>query len=201
MINMLRAAILSLLLTFGLAQAQTISPGGQTPSVTATLSGSITNPTSVLTRFANTTAYAGTSATPQLIASSTTAGSVVVPSFAIANAAGGAAIPRVTLNTNSTTGWGGVSIIITTWRAAPTYTNGDGGTYAVATGSASRLAQYSCTLTQMGDGASCQAAPLVGTAPATKLASGTSIFWDLQIQSSATPISAQTFTLTADVFN
>ena len=52
-------------------------------------SGAITNPTSVLTRPANTTAYAS----GQLIASSTTAGSIVVRSFAIATSAGGANIP------------------------------------------------------------------------------------------------------------
>jgi hypothetical protein len=172
-----------------------------TPTVTAGLSATLTTPTGTLTRPSNTTAYAGTSTTPQLIGSSTTAGSVVVPSFAIATSGGAAAIPLVTLATNKTSGWGSVSIIATLWTAAPTYTNGDGGTYAVATGAAGQRAQYSCTLIQDGDGAVCQAAPLNGTAPIVAPSSGTTIYWDLQIQSSATPASGQTFTLTPQVWN
>ena len=75
------------------------------------LSLTITNPTSTLTRPANTTAYAAN----QIIASNTSGASVVVPSFAIANSAGGASIPRLRLSTSVTTGWGGVVININLW--------------------------------------------------------------------------------------
>lgn len=172
------------------------------PSPTASyLSPTLSVPSSTLTRPANTTAYAGSSATPQLVASSTTAGSIVVPSFAIGTSGGQAMIPLVTLSTNVTTGWGNVALLITLWTAAPTYSTGDGGTYTPATGAARATAQYACVLTQVGDGAWCTASPVVGNAPILHPASGAAIFWDIQIQSSATPISGQTFTLKPQLAN
>jgi hypothetical protein len=166
-------------------------------SVTSLSSSAITNPTSTLTRPANTTAYAAN----QLIGSSTTAGSVVVPSFAIATTAGGAIVPRLRLQTNVTTGWQGISIQVDLWTAAPTFTNGDGGAYAPATGSAGALGSYIIPLTQMGDGA-VGAGPLSGANQLSmKLTSGTAVFWTAKILGAATPISGQTFNLTAEVLN
>ena len=68
-------------------------------TVNAWFTGVATNPTSSLTLPSTQTAYAAGS----LIASSATAGSVVVPSFTIANSAGGALIPRIRLSTNDAT--------------------------------------------------------------------------------------------------
>lgn len=184
------------------AQAQTtatpVTPGAisligcPSPALTPCFVPSVPgNPTSTLTRPANTTAYSS----GQLIASSTTAGSIVVPSFTIQGGRG--FIPRVRLSTNATTGWAG-TFTVTLWRAAPTYTNGDGGAYAVATGAAGRLAQYSCTLVQYGDGASGECSITIGNFLTASLPSGTSIYWDVQTAAAATPISGQTFTLTAE---
>jgi hypothetical protein len=167
-------------------------------NVTSFTCGAITNPTSTLTRPANTTAYAAN----QLIASSTTAASVVVPSFAIAISAGGAINARLRLRTNAMSGWGGVNLSINLWSAAPTYTNGDGGAYAPATGSAAWLANFLIpSLQQVGDGAIGSGSLTSANEMAIKLGSGTLIFWDLQILSAATPVSGQTFTLTAEVLN
>jgi hypothetical protein len=166
--------------------------------VTALSSSAITNPTSMLTRSANVTAYA----TGQLVANNTTAGSVVVPSFVIATSAGGAIIPRLRLLTNASTGWNGVNFSINLWRAAPTYTNGDGGAYSPATGSAGWLANFLISgMTQFGDGAVGSGSIATANEMTIKLPSGTAIFWDLQILSTATPISGQTFTLTAELLN
>jgi hypothetical protein len=167
--------------------------------VGAPLSPLVTGPSSTLTRPANTTAYAQN----ELIASSTTAGSVVVPSFAIANAGGAAAIPEIILTTNVTTGWGAVVAAVRFWSAAPTYTNGDGGAYGVATGAAGYLGSMSVTLSQFGDGAAGVGTPAAGSALWIKLASGSAVYWDLQYTSSGslTPISGQTFTLTPVVSN
>jgi hypothetical protein len=154
------------------------------------VTGIIANPTSTLTRPANTTAYAS----GELIANSTTAGSVVVPSFTVP--ASGVGIQRIRLKTNATTGWGGVNILVTLWGAvAPTYTNGDGGTYAPAT-TGDMLGQYMVTLNQYGDAASGNGAIVVGSVAA--LAGYSTLYWDAQIQSAATPISGQTFKLTAE---
>lgn len=163
--------------------------------VTSFSGGAITNPTSTLTRPANTTAYAAN----QLIASSITAGSVVVPSFATLTGTG--IIPRLRLRTNATSGWGSVNLSINLWSAAPAYTNGDGGAYAVATGSANWLANVLMSLQQFGDGAIGSGSLTGANEMALKLASGTAVFWDLSIQSAATPISGQTFTLTAELLN
>lgn len=185
----------------------TASISGPLPPGTNEIGGTQLSPTlttpsgATLTRPANTTAYAGTTTTPQLIASSTTAGSIAVPSFAIGTSGGYASIPRATLSTNATTGWGAVTLLINLWVAAPTYTNGDGGTYAVATGAASWRVQYSCTLVQYADGASCSMIPLVGNAPVLHPSSGTAIYWDIEIASSATPISGQTYTLVPEIWN
>jgi hypothetical protein len=168
---------------------------GSSPYASATLSPTIGRTSSVLTRPANTTAYSGTASAPVLIGSSTTSGAVVVPSFAIGISGGSAVAPLGTLTTNATTGWGGVALVVTLWNGAPTFTNGDGGAYAVATGAANFAAQYNCTLIQYGDGAACNLVPLAGSAPTLQPASGTTEYWDIQVQSSATPISGQTFTL------
>ena len=161
----------------------------------------LSQPTATLTRPANTTAYGGTATTPQLVASSTTAGSVVVtPIFLpIGNGGSGSvAIPSLTLYTNATSGWGGVTLLVNLWTAAPTYASGDGGTYAVATGTAFQRAQYSCTLVQNADGATCTTATPAGTsAPTIRPANQVTgaVYFDVEIQSTATPISGQTFTV------
>ncbi len=166
-------------------------------SVTSLSSNAITNPTSTLTRPANTTAYVAN----DLIGSSVTAGSVVSPVFAIASSGGGAILSSLILRTNATTGWDAVNLSINLWRAQPTYTNGDNGVYAVATGSANWIANVLVTLSQFGDGAVGRGSISNANEVALNLASGTSVFWDIQILTAATPISGQTFILTADLLN
>lgn len=171
-------------------------PATVSGTVSASVNSILTNPTSTLTRPANTTAYA----VGDVISSNTTAGSVVVPSFAIANSAGAAIIPRLRLSSNVTTGWSAISLQVNLWTAAPTYTNGDNGAYAVATGAAGYLGSCQISLNQFGDGAVGVGA--ISNGANIKLASGTSIFWDLQIVTGTpTPTSGQTFTLTAEVEN
>lgn len=161
----------------------------------------VTNPTSTLTLPATTTAYLPL----QLIANNATAGSVVVPSFAIANSAGGARISRLRLTSNdsTSTGWPGQSIQIDLWSAAPTFTNGDRGTYAVATGSAKYLGSFSGTLSAVaGDGVYAILASTVGDALYLKLASGTSVFWTMQsLTGSGVTGASKVWTLTPEVVN
>jgi len=155
------------------------------------------NPGSLLTRPNNATAYAQNA----LVASNTAAGSVVVPFIALSSATANGVIPRVRLTTNKTTGWDGVALRVRLWAVAPTYTNGDGGAYAVATGAANLLGQYDLTLTQLGDGATGIGVPAIGTAVWVKLSTGTSVFWDVQYTGSAalTPAANQTFNLVAEI--
>lgn len=160
-----------------------------------------TNPTSTLTLPATTTAYTA----GQLIASSATAGSVVNPSFAIANSGGGASIPRLRLSTNDTTStaWGNQTIQVDLWTTTPTWTNGDRGTWSPATGTGGHLGAYTCvTSAEYGDGAYAECYPAVGNASLVKLASGTSVFWSLQaVTGSGVTGGSKVFTLAAELQN
>ena len=158
------------------------------------------NPVATLTRPNNTGSYSQNT----LVASSGTAGSVVVPFFAIPDQYGSAIIARVRLSTNKTTGWDGVTLRVRLWTAAPTYTNGDGGAYAVVTGAATWLGQFDVTVAQFGDGAAGAGTPSVGTAVWLKMPSGTTaVYWDIQYTGTTalTPAANQTFTLTAELAN
>jgi hypothetical protein len=170
-------------------------------SVVSTISGSLTNPTSTLTLPATTTAYTA----GQLIANSATAGSVVVPSFAVANSAGGVYIPRLRLTTNdsTSTAWGAQTITVDLWSAAPTFTNGDRGTWSPATGTANHVAQYSCVMSaEYGDGAFSECAVTPGNLATFKLASGTAVFWTLNAKTgSGVTGASKVFTLTAELSN
>lgn len=178
------------------------------PNSAATISGSTTNPTSTLTLPATTTAYTAgqlactnaTAATCNTALSST--------SFAIANSAGGASISRLRISTNDTTStaWVGQTVQIDLWTAAPTFTNGDRGTWLPATGSASHLATFTCTFPTpvWGDGlgTECQLAVGTGNAANPKLGSGTSIFWSLDaLTGSGVTGASKVFTLAAEVGN
>ncbi len=160
-----------------------------------------TNPTSTLTLPASTSAYGA----GDLIANSATAGSVVVPSFSIANSAGAAIIPRIRLATNdaTATAWGNQTVQVDLWSSAPTFANGDRGAWVPATGTAAHLGSYTCALSvEYGDGAYSECSPNVGTSTLLKLASGTAIYWTLEsLTGSGVTGAGKTFTLTAEVLN
>lgn len=159
-----------------------------------TVVGALATPTSVLTRVSDTNAYAQN----DLIGTSVTAGSVVVPSVSVARvAAGSAMIRRVRLYTNKASGWDGVPLRVRFWSAAPTYANGDNGAYSVSTGAAGYLGKVDVTLEQFGDGAAGIGVPYIGAELGLKLASGQVIYWDLQYTGAAalSPASGQTFTV------
>ena len=153
------------------------------------------NPTSTLTRPNNTTAYS----INDLIASNTTAGSIVVPTVTVTRfAASGGKITGVCLTTPQTSGLDLVQIRIRFWRTAPTYTNGDNGAYAVATGASGYLGKAEVTLEQFGDGATGCAPIYERSDLRIKLASGSTIGWDMQVLTAFTPSANQTFTMTLD---
>lgn len=184
-----------------LAAANAAIPVGANSIGGISVTPTTTNPTSTLTMPAATTAYTA----GQLIANNATAGSVVVPSFAIANAAGAALIPRLRLATNdsTSTAWGAQTVQVDLWSAAPTFTNGDRGAFLPATGTGTHYGSYSCTISaEYGDGAFSECIPLVGNFSLVKIASGTSIFWTLQaISGSGVTGASKVWTLTAELMN
>lgn len=171
-------------------------PTALTPAGAFKTSVITTNPTSVLTRPADTTPYA----VGDLVASSTTGGSIVVPSFTATPTAGGTGhLRKARLLTNKTSGMGSIAFLIDFWQAAPTFTAGDNAAYAITTGAAQWLGQIAVGLTQASDGAYGAGTPLVGTALDFDLASGTLIYWTMQTTSIFTPASAQTFTIIPEI--
>jgi hypothetical protein len=157
---------------------------------------------STLTRPDNTTAYAQN----DLIADNATANSIIVPSLSLP--------PRRPLellggflSTNLTTGFTTFAGHVDLWDAAPTFTNGDNGAYAVATGAANWVGHLTTdvvgALNQFADGA---ATPLhhgdtyaaTGAFPQIVVPnSDGELYWSLYEADATgfTPISEQTFTL------
>lgn len=197
--NTLQARLATLITTLG-SPFQAGGSIGNT-SFASPASPTITGPTSTLTLPATTTAYTAN----QLIANSATAGSVVVPSFAIANSAGGAIITGLRLSTNdsTSTAWGTQTIQVDLWLAAPTFTNGDRGAFSPATGTANHLRTFSCTMSaEYGDGTYAECAPVVGNFSMPKLASGTSVFWTLSaVTGSGVTGASKVWTITAETLN
>lgn len=165
------------------------------PVTTYTSAGNVT---STLQMTSTTTAYTA----GQLIASSGTAGSIVVPSFAMANTTGFISRLRLTNNDTTSTAWGAATITVDLWSAAPTFTNGDRGTYSPATGTANHLASYTCTMSaEYGDGVYGECVPAYGNFTLLKLASA-SVYWSLTATTgSGVTGASKVFTLTAEVLN
>jgi|ERR1700726_4213255 len=147
-----------------------------------------------------------------MIASSATAGSIVVPSFAIATSAGGALLSRIRFVASvGPFVWQGINISINLWNGGsggatpPTYTNGDAQPYAPATGAANWLGNFIFALTQFGDGAVGAGQLTSANEMTLKLAAGTTVYWDLQILNVANnyvqPGASQTFTIIAELLN
>lgn len=181
-----------------LASDQSQLPAALTAGAGSLKTGMVfANPSSVLTRPADTTAYSAN----DLVASSTIAGSVTVPSFtATPNTGGSGSITKLRLYTNRITGMAGVQLLIELWVAAPTFNNGDNGAYSVHTGAASFLGRFTVTsMVQVDDGAYGVALPDLGNAVDFVLASSPSVFWTLETLSAFTPASAQTFTLVPEI--
>ncbi len=156
-----------------------------------------TTASGTLTRPANATAYTAGA----LVASSTTAGSVVVPVVTVARIAAGSGLIRsALLKSNHLSGLDAINFTVDLWSAAPTFTNGDGGAYAVATNGDKWLGSMSGTFRQFADQAVAMCAADGGFPEiAFKLASGTDIYWTLRTNAAFTPASGKTFTLVPSV--
>ena len=162
-----------------------------------TVTSTIYNLTSTLTLSASTSARSSGT----LVASSSTAASVVVPQFALPDTPTGI-IPRLRLSCNdaTSTAWGSVGLQVDIWSAAPTFTNGDGGAWALATGSASHLGTYTGTFSAVnGDGVYAELAPTVGTV-CVPVSPGSTIFWTLQTTSaSGVTAASKSMNLTVEI--
>lgn len=155
------------------------------------------NTSTTLTRPADSTGYTA----GDLVANNTTAGSVTVPTVTVARVAGGSGMIRsAILKTNHTTGLDAINFTVDIWSAAPTFTNGDNGVYAVATNGDKWLGSLSGSFRQFADYASAMLAPDGGVGELSfKLASGTDVYWTMRTNGAFTPASGKTFNLVANV--
>lgn len=164
-----------------------LTAGGLTAVVTATFN-----------RPANTTAYAS----GQLVANSTTAGSVLPLALAVARVnAGTGAIRRVRLSTNKT-GLAGTEVFrVHLFKSTPTVANGDNGAFSVNGVAAIHLGIFDVTLDRVfSDGSKGVAAPIVGSEILFDAGAGTqNIFALIEARGAYTPANGETFVLALEV--
>lgn len=173
-------------------QAQAVQgvPGG----VPVPVVGFQAIPTAPFNRPADTTAYA----VGDLVANSTTAGSVAPMQLTAARVAAGSFILRRLRLRKSTASLANASFRVHLFNAAPTVANGDNGALSM-TGAASYIGAVDITMTQgftdgaFGDGGI--TAPEFNIA----LASGQAIFALLEARAAYAPGLSETFALTAEV--
>ena len=117
----------------------------------------------------------------QLMANSATAGSVVVPSFTLQNVSDTTTFitrGQLQISDSTSTAWGGQTITIDLWSAAPTFTNGDRGAYLPATNTDFHLATFTCTMSaEYGDGVYGECSVAVGNTITITAVSPTKICW------------------------
>lgn len=164
------------------------------------VAGLLDNPASTFIRPNDATAYAQN----DLVGNNTTAAKVEVPWFTAVRQPGGTVnIPSVRLYSNHTTGLDTVTFRAELWSAPPTFTNGDNGAYAVATGSDTFLGRYDVTMVQVADGAYGIGTPPSGDGSyrSIKLPNGVNIWWTLKLTLAAgfTPQALKTFTLVPEL--
>ncbi len=134
--------------------------------------------TTTITLPSTTTAYTA----GQLMANSATANLVVVPQFSV-NAQSptyDVIISRgqLFINDATATAWGSQKITIDLWSAAPTFTNGDRGTFSPATGTAYHLAAFTCFMSaEYGDGVWGECSINTGNALVISAVNPTTVYW------------------------
>lgn len=146
-------------------------------------------------RPADTAAYAS----GDLVANSTTAGSVVPMQFTVARVAGGSGMIRRLRVRKSGTGIVGATFRLHLYNTAPTPSNGDNGAW-LTSGAASYMGALEVTLDRVfTDGAAGNGLPLTGSEINFALASGQVVFGLLEARGAYQPANAEQFTVELEV--
>ena len=161
------------------------------------MGGVTANPTANFTRPADTTAYAS----GDLVANSTTAGSVVPMTLTVTRVAAGSCILRKIKLHKSGTSTTNASFRVHFFRAAPaTITNGDNGVFSVS-GVADYIGAMDVSVDRaFTDGAAGFGTPVIGSEMSVKLASGSTIVALIEARAAYTPGNAEVFTVTLEDF-
>lgn len=151
------------------------------------------------TRPANTTAYA----IGQLVANSTTAGSMAPLALACARKAGGTGLVRRVRVSSSNPATVGASLRVHLFKTPPTSTVGDGGAFAGAVNGVTAVHLGACDVVLdrgFSDGAKGIGAPGVGSDILFDTAAGSANLYALiEARSAYTPLSGETLTVAAEV--
>lgn len=138
-------------------------------------------------------------AVADLIANSTTAGSVVAMSFAVARFAAGSGMIRRARLRKSGAVLTNASFRLHLYKAAPTPSNGDNGVW-LTNGVANYVGSFDIFVDRaFTDGAQGIGIANIGSELNFLLASGTAIFGLLEARAAYTPISAEVFTIDLEV--
>jgi len=161
--------------------------------------GAIANPSASFTRPNDTTAYA----IGDLIANSTTAGSVTPMSFAnVARvAAGAASIIKARLSKTGTSTATAFAAKLHLFSASPTVTNGDNGAF-LPNQAANYLGAFEFGLANaqvFSDGVSVNGITQTGYPVTVDLSSGTTVYGLLEARGAYTPTAQEVFTVTLEV--
>lgn len=157
--------------------------------------GNTIRATATFTRPADTTAYAS----GDLVANSTTAGSVTPMSFAIGRFAGGSGMIRRARIRKSGTSVTNASFRIHLYNVSPTPSNGDNGAWLT-----NQAANYMGAIdvsvnTAFTDGAAGNGVPNIGSEINFAISSGTTVFGLLAATAAYTPASGESFSVELEV--
>lgn len=183
-------------LNFTKSNSLTISGAAISSSNPLITGGIVANPSANFTRPSDTTAYAS----GDLVANSTTAGSVVPMQLSVGRIAAGSGVIRRAKLHKSGTSVTNSSFRAHFFRAAPaTVTNGDNGVFSVS-GVSDYLGAFDISIDRaFTDGAAGLGVPVTGSELSFKLTSGQVVFVLLEARAAYTPASAEVFTLTLEV--
>lgn len=158
--------------------------------------GHAANPSANFTRPNDTTAYA----VGDLVANSTTAGSVSAMSFTAARVSAGIFSVRRARLRKSGTSITSASFRLHLYLSAPTPSNGDNGAW-LTSGVANYLGAIDITLDKVfTDGAAGNGVPNVGGEINVALASGTTIVGLLEARAAYTPVAQEVFTCSLELY-
>jgi hypothetical protein len=172
-----------------------VGPDGTATDWIGSVGGYTDVPSDSFTRPSDTNAYA----IGDLVANSTTAGSVVPMDFTIARVSGGSGMIRRARIRKSTATLTNAQFWLHIFSTVPTMTNGDNGAF-LATISGYLGAFYVSMDRDFSDGAFGSAAPLVGADIGFKLASGQVVYGLLEARAAYAPGNAEVFTVELEVY-
>ena len=152
---------------------------------------------SQFTRPSDTTAYAS----GDLVANSTTPGSVAALQFTVARVAAGSGVIRRARIKKSGTGVTNASFRLHLYLASPgTITNGDNGAFSTS-GAGDYMGAFDVTVDRVfTDGADGFGVPVIGSEISFKLSSGQIIYGLLEARAAYSPGTAETFNVSLEVF-